>query len=113
VITVTLFVAGLPSTITEHELRDVFAPYGSVRAVRIPTDRVSCRTSRGFGFVVLDDLAAARTAIDQLSGRRFHDRVLTVRVARPSPTYGARARSSVPAPNDHHAAIDRRRLGNG
>jgi RNA recognition motif-containing protein len=106
-----LYVAGLPSTITDRELGALFAPFGEVLSARVPVDHVSGQT-RGFGFVTLVDLDAARAAIE-LDGSRFRDRVLTVLFARPSPTYSTRARSSVPSPNDHRPVIARGRLGSG
>jgi len=62
-----LFVAGLPDTITEDILRQLFeATGGTVVDVSIPRDRATGRP-RGFGFVTLstqDEAAAARDSLD-------------------------------------------------
>jgi RNA recognition motif-containing protein len=62
-----LFVAGLPDTITEDVLRQLFeATGGTVVDVSIPRDRATGRP-RGFGFVTLstsDEAASARDALD-------------------------------------------------
>jgi RNA recognition motif-containing protein len=62
-----LFVAGLPESITEEMLSELFAATGgSVVEVSLPRDRTTGR-SRGFGFVTLsngEEAAAARTALD-------------------------------------------------
>jgi RNA recognition motif-containing protein len=62
-----LFVAGLPDTITEDVLRQLFeATGGTVVEVSIPRDRATGRP-RGFGFVTLstaEEAGAAREALD-------------------------------------------------
>jgi nucleolin len=62
-----LFVAGLPESITEEMLSELFASAGgSVVEVSLPRDRATGR-SRGFGFVTLstgEEAAAARSALD-------------------------------------------------
>lgn len=62
-----LFVAGLPDSITEDVLRQLFeATGGSVVEVSLPKDRATGRP-RGFGFVTLatnDEANAARESLD-------------------------------------------------
>jgi RNA recognition motif-containing protein len=62
-----LFVAGLPDSITENELRQLFEATGSkVLDVSLPRHRDTGRP-RGFGFVTLstsDEAASARSALD-------------------------------------------------
>jgi nucleolin len=62
-----LFVAGLPQSITEDVLRQLFEATGSkVVDVSLPRDRATGRP-RGFGFVTLataDEAASARQALD-------------------------------------------------
>jgi len=62
-----LFVAGLPESITEDALREVFeATGGKVTDVSLPRDRATGRV-RGFGFVTFaspEEAAAARDSLD-------------------------------------------------
>ena len=79
---VNIFVGNLAFTTTEHDLRQLFEPYGSVEMIRIMIDRETGR-SRGFGFVEMPDHGAAQTAIDALNGTSLAGRALTVNEARP------------------------------
>src|SRR5512146_3244927 len=62
-----LFVAGLPDSITEDVLRQLFeATGGNVVEVSLPKDRATGRP-RGFGFVTLattEEASSAREALD-------------------------------------------------
>src|SRR4051812_5294280 len=62
-----LFVAGLPDTVTEEVLKQLFeATGGAVVEVSLPKDRATGRP-RGFGFVTLattEEASAAREALD-------------------------------------------------
>jgi cold-inducible RNA-binding protein len=77
-----LYVGNLPYTITEADLLDLFAPYGPVSFVKIPTDRVSGK-GRGFAFVEIEDDAQADAAISELDGTDFSGRTLRINEARP------------------------------
>ncbi|KAI4340009.1 hypothetical protein MLD38_024889 [Melastoma candidum] len=48
-----IFVGGIPSSVTEDELKDFFSKYGKVVEHEIIRDRMTNR-SRGFGFVIFD-----------------------------------------------------------
>ena len=77
-----IFVGNLALTTTEHDLRQLFEPYGTVDTIRIMTDRETGR-ARGFGFVEMPDSHAAQTAIDALNSTSLAGRALTVNEARP------------------------------
>jgi hypothetical protein len=63
-----LFVAGLPETITEDVLRQLFeATGGTVLNVSLPKDRATGRP-RGFGFVTMATQSEAVAARDSLNG---------------------------------------------
>ena len=63
-----LFVAGLPDTITEDVLRQLFeATGGTVVDVSIPRDRATGKP-RGFGFVTMSTSEQAAAARDSLDG---------------------------------------------
>ncbi|EFH59069.1 RNA recognition motif-containing protein [Arabidopsis lyrata subsp. lyrata] len=48
-----IFVGGIPSTVTEDELKDFFSKYGNVVEHQVIRDHETNR-SRGFGFVIFD-----------------------------------------------------------
>jgi nucleolin len=74
-----LFVAGLPDSIDEEALRQLFEATGSaVVQVSLPRDRATGRL-RGFGFVTLDSAEGAERARDQLDGSLQAGRSISVR----------------------------------
>lgn len=79
-----LFVGNLPYSATEDELRELFAPFGEVAAVRIMTDRATGKP-RGFAFVEMAQDDDAEKAIAAINGKDFGGRALTVNEARPRP----------------------------
>jgi cold-inducible RNA-binding protein len=85
-----LFVGKLSFNTTDQSLRDLFAQYGTVVSAQVVTDR-DTHQSKGFGFVEMEDQAAAQAAINALDGQTFEDRTIVVNVSRP--------RESRPAPH--------------
>jgi RNA recognition motif-containing protein len=77
-----LYVGGLAYSVTDQELSDLFAEYGTISSATVIKDRDSGQ-SKGFGFVELADDAAAMKAINDLNGKDFSGRSLTVNEARP------------------------------
>ncbi len=77
-----LYVGGLPYTITEDRLEELFAEHGTVESARVITDKFTGR-SRGFGFVEMSSQEEAQTAIDKLNGTDLEGRSLTVNEAKP------------------------------
>lgn len=77
-----LFVAGLAYTMSDDDLNNLFAEFGTVTSAQVITDRDTNR-SKGFGFVELEDDAAAQAAIAGLNGKDMNGRPLTVNVAKP------------------------------
>lgn len=75
-----IYVGNLPFNATEDEVRELFAPFGEVDAVRLITDRETGRP-RGFGFVEMDD-AGAEAAIEALDGSSMGGRELRINEAR-------------------------------
>lgn len=72
----------MPWSATEQELEELFAQYGAVEEVHLPTDRDTGRP-RGFGFVTFADATAANAAVEALHDQDFGGRPLTVNEARP------------------------------
>ena len=74
-----LYVGNLPFSATEREIRELFEKHGTVHSVNLLMDRETGRP-RGFGFIEMDDDAAAR-AMNALNGTEFGDRSLRVNEA--------------------------------
>ena len=87
-----IFVGNLAFNATDHDLRQLFEPYGVVDKVNIITDRDTGR-SRGFGFVEMPDGAAAKAAIQGLNGKELAGRALNVNEAKPREPRPAASRS--------------------
>ncbi|HEY3234122.1 MAG TPA: hypothetical protein VGJ84_05370 [Polyangiaceae bacterium] len=74
-----LFVAGLPESITEEVLRQLFEAVGAtVQSVSLPRDRTTGRR-RGFGFVTLASVEEATQARQSLDGSVHSGRSISVR----------------------------------
>jgi RNA recognition motif-containing protein len=82
-----IFVGNFSFSTTEADLRQWFAPYGSVDSASVVTDRDTGR-SRGFGFVEMPNNAEAEAAIAALNGSDSAGRPLTVNEARPKTERG-------------------------
>lgn len=77
-----IYVGNLAFTATDHDLRQLFAPYGLVETIHIMTDRDTGR-AKGFGFVEMPDREAATASITGLQGQAFAGRARTVAAATP------------------------------
>lgn len=78
----TIYVGNLSYQATEDDLRSVFADYGTVKRVVLPTDRETGRM-RGFAFVEMTEDAHEDSAISELDGAEWMGRQLRVNKARP------------------------------
>ena len=76
----SVYVGNLPYATTDNELKALFEPFGTVAGARIKTDRETGRPL-GYGFVQMDDAAAAR-AIEALNGKEYSGRNLRVNESR-------------------------------
>ena len=82
-----IYVGGLPYSISETELQELFSAHGTVASARVITDKFTGQ-SRGFGFVEMETPAEAETAIAALHGTQLQGRTLTVNEARPQASRG-------------------------
>jgi len=80
--TTKLFVGRLSFDTTNDSLQAKFAQYGTVVSAQVIMDRDTNR-SKGFGFVEMEDQAAAQAAINALDGKDFEGRSIVVNIARP------------------------------
>ena len=78
----SIYIGNLSYEVTEEDLRSVFAEYGSVKRVQVPTDRETGRM-RGFAFVEMDSEDEEAAAIEALDGAEWMGRDLKVNKAKP------------------------------
>jgi RNA recognition motif-containing protein len=78
----SIYVGNLSFQVQEEDLKEVFAEYGSVTRVSLPTDRESGRP-RGFAFVDMSDQSEEAKAIADLDGAEWLGRTLRVNEAKP------------------------------
>jgi RNA recognition motif-containing protein len=79
---VTIYVGNLSFQATEEDLREVFAEYGEVSRISLPTDRETGR-KRGFAFVEMKEDAQEDQAISELDGAEWLGREIRVNKAKP------------------------------
>ncbi len=77
-----LYVGGLPYSVNEDQLRDLFVAHGTVESATVIMDRMSGR-SKSFGFVEMSSQEEAQAAIDKLNGTDLEGRNITVNEAKP------------------------------
>lgn len=77
-----LFAGKLSFDTTSDSLQALFEQYGKVASAQVIMDRETNR-SKGFGFVEMEDQAAAQAAINALDGKEFEGRTIAVSVAKP------------------------------
>ena len=78
----SIYVGNLSYEVTQEDLNEVFAEYGSVKRVQLPTDRETGRP-RGFGFVEMSEEAEETAAIEALDGAEWMGREIKVNKAKP------------------------------
>jgi RNA recognition motif-containing protein len=78
----SIYVGNLSYDVTQDDLNTVFADYGTVQRVHLPTDRETGRP-RGFGFVEMSAEAEEDAAIEALDGAEWMGRSLRVNKAKP------------------------------
>jgi len=78
----SVYVGNLSYDVTQDDLTQTFAEYGTVKRVQLPTDRETGRM-RGFAFVELGTDAEEDAAIEALDGAEWMGRDLKVNKARP------------------------------
>lgn len=84
----SIYVGNLSYSVTQEDLEAVFAEYGTVKRVQLPTDRETGRL-RGFGFVEMGTEAEEDAAISALDGAEWMGRDLKVNKAKPREDRGS------------------------
>ncbi|WP_285054394.1 RNA recognition motif domain-containing protein [Pedobacter ginsengisoli] len=77
---VKLFVAGIPDNLQEIGLIEMFSLYALVSSITVVTDKQTGK-SLGYGFIEVQDMAAAGRAIEALNGLKVGARKLEVKIA--------------------------------
>ncbi|MBD1808934.1 MAG: RNA-binding protein [Symplocastrum torsivum CPER-KK1] len=78
----SIYVGNLSYEVSQEDLSQVFAEYGTVSRVQLPTDRETGRV-RGFAFVEMASEAEEAAAIEALDGAEWMGRDLKVNKAKP------------------------------
>ncbi|MBW4551433.1 MAG: RNA-binding protein [Aphanocapsa sp. GSE-SYN-MK-11-07L] len=84
----SIYVGNLSYEVTQDDLTQTFAEYGTVKRVQLPTDRETGKL-RGFAFVELDTDAEEDAAIEALDGAEWMGRNLKVNKAKPREERGS------------------------
>jgi RNA recognition motif-containing protein len=84
----SIYVGNLPFAASQEDVSNIFAEYGTVTSVQLPTDRETGRML-GFVFVEMETEAEEMTAIEALNGAEWMSRELKVNKARPRPERGS------------------------
>ena len=77
-----LYVGGLPYSVTEGRLQEIFGAHGTVESAKVISDKFTGQ-SRGFGFVEMSSGGEAQKAIEALNGTQLDGRTLVVNEAKP------------------------------
>lgn len=77
-----IYVGGLPYSVTERELEDLFSAHGTVTSATVITDKYTGQ-AKGFGFVEMSTNEESAAAINALNGTQMGGRSLTVNEAKP------------------------------
>ena len=77
-----LYVGGLPFSVTDGKLEELFKEHGTVESARVISDKFTGK-SRGFGFVEMSSGGEAQKAIEALNETQLEGRTLTVNEATP------------------------------
>lgn len=86
-----LFIGSLPYNITETELSQLCASFGTVVSAKLILDPFSGRP-KGFGFVEMSNRSEGHKVMDGLNGKEYNHRKLICNEAKPPVKKGQRRR---------------------
>ncbi|MEM7794941.1 MAG: RNA-binding protein [Cyanobacteria bacterium P01_C01_bin.118] len=78
----SIYVGNIAYTVSQEDIQEVFADYGTVKRVTVPMDRETGRP-RGFAFVEMAADSEEDAAIEALDGAEWLGREIRVNKARP------------------------------
>ena len=82
-----LYVGNLSYSVTEEQLRELFAQAGTIKEITMIMDRDTQRP-KGFGFVEMETQVDAQKAIEMFNEHELDGRRMTVNFARPKEDRG-------------------------
>ncbi|ESQ41911.1 hypothetical protein EUTSA_v10014796mg [Eutrema salsugineum] len=88
----SVFVKGLPDSVSEGRLRKVFSEYGEVSNVKIIVNEKT-RQSLGYGYVWFNKKEDAQLAVEAMNGKFFDGRFILVKFGQPGMSRRRRSRS--------------------
>jgi len=77
-----IFVGNLAKEVTDMELQELFATYGTVKSVKVIRDLFSGE-SKGFAFIEMPGNTEAQTAMKELNAHDLKGKKIAVNEARP------------------------------
>lgn len=77
-----IYVGNVAVGVSEDQLRNLFAAYGTVKSVKIIKDRLSGE-HRGFAFVEMGTMDEGKQALEALNGTELGGQRLRINEARP------------------------------
>lgn len=77
-----IYISNLRSAIGNDELAQLFSRFGEVKSAEVVKDLFTGQ-SRGFGYVEMEDVEAAKKAIDELNDTELNELVILVEEAPP------------------------------
>ncbi|MGD1950705.1 MAG: RNA recognition motif domain-containing protein [Leptolyngbyaceae cyanobacterium] len=78
----SIYVGNIAYSVSQEDIQEVFADYGTVKRVTLPMDRETTRP-RGFAFVEMSADSEEDAAIEALDGAEWLGREIRVNKARP------------------------------
>jgi len=76
-----LIVNYLPQTMTQEEIRSLFASIGEVESCKLIRDKITAGQSLGYGFVNYHRAEDAEKAINTLNGLRLQNKTIKVKIS--------------------------------
>ena len=77
-----IFIGNLADEVTEEDLQEAFAAFGTIRGVSIARDKYS-GMSRGFAFVEMPRKSEAKAAMREMDLKEIKGRAIVVNEAKP------------------------------
>ena len=78
-----LFVANISFSMTDEQLAELFAEYGTVESAKVVLDKFNNNRSRGFAFVEMSTTEEAQEAIKNLHDKEIDGRKIIVNLSKP------------------------------
>ena len=82
-----IYVGNLLFDVSESDLREAFGKFGEITEVRLIMDKYSGK-SKGFAFIEMPSKEEAEKAIEEMNGKEFMGREITVSEAKPKTDRG-------------------------